>query len=312
MLTVLMATHNGERTLPTVLEAYGRLAEPVGGWRLVVVDNASTDATPRILQGFVDRLPLTCVQAVDPGKNRALNKGLEHLLGDLVVLTDDDAVPAPDWLQRLREAADRHGEYDIFGGAIVPHWGRPPEPWLLDWVPKGVTYTITDEALQDGPIPAGQVWGPNMAVRADIFRRGEKFDETIGPRHGASYAMGSEIELTLRLEARGHRALFVRAASVAHMIRPFQMERGWVLGRAQRYGRGLFRSDRQKGLAVPAELFGVPRWLLRRICSGALAVLVNGIRGDRRASFISLWTLHRDLGYLSEARAAAGSGEVRS
>jgi len=44
MLTVTLSTHNGAETLPTTLEAFTRLDEPEGGWKLIVVDNARTAA----------------------------------------------------------------------------------------------------------------------------------------------------------------------------------------------------------------------------------------------------------------------------
>ena len=45
MLTVLIATYNGGRTLPSVLNAYCKLAPPDEEWKLVIVDNGSTDNT---------------------------------------------------------------------------------------------------------------------------------------------------------------------------------------------------------------------------------------------------------------------------
>lgn len=45
MLIVLMATHNGAGTQPRVPNAYLNFIPGQGGWQLVVMDNASTDAT---------------------------------------------------------------------------------------------------------------------------------------------------------------------------------------------------------------------------------------------------------------------------
>jgi len=59
MLTVLIATYNGARTLPRVLTACCQLESPEGGWKLVIVDNASTDQTKEIIASFSQRLPLT-------------------------------------------------------------------------------------------------------------------------------------------------------------------------------------------------------------------------------------------------------------
>src|SRR5262249_39930913 len=130
MLTVIFATRNGAQTLPRVLEAYCHLQNPDGGWRLVVVDNGSTDETLRVLEDFRSSLPLTITTEHKPGKNAALNAGIELVLGDLVVLTDDDAIPKPDWLVRMRQVSAANLEFGVFGGAVLPRWEAEPPRWI--------------------------------------------------------------------------------------------------------------------------------------------------------------------------------------
>ena len=57
MLTILMATHNGATTLNTVLTSYLELHVPKGGYKIVIVNNASADNTQPVLDRFKDRLP---------------------------------------------------------------------------------------------------------------------------------------------------------------------------------------------------------------------------------------------------------------
>src|SRR5689334_11745006 len=106
MLTVLIASRNGEDTLGQVLDAYCRLDSPGGGWKLVVIDNASTDGTKSLVKSFETRLPLTYLFESAPGKNAALNQGLRVAEGDLVVFSDDDTVPRKDWLVQIRTVCD--------------------------------------------------------------------------------------------------------------------------------------------------------------------------------------------------------------
>ena len=120
MLTVLIASFNGEHVLPSVLEAYCRIEAPEGGWKLVIVDNGSTDRTRAIILSYSDRLPIAYVLEPRPGKNAALNTGLSHVDGDLVVFTDDDIFPHIDWLSQLRRAADTHPSFTIFAGKPRP------------------------------------------------------------------------------------------------------------------------------------------------------------------------------------------------
>ena len=101
MLTVLLSSYNGGHTLPRMLAACTALRPPGGGWRMVVVDNASDDDTKEIVESFMASLPIAYVHEAKQGKNAALNTGLGHVTGDLVVLTDDDVVPHPDWLYQI-------------------------------------------------------------------------------------------------------------------------------------------------------------------------------------------------------------------
>ena len=101
-LTVLMACRNGERVLPRTLEGYRRLEAPPVGWKLLIVDNGSSDATSEIIDSFTRDLPIEILREPVPGKNKALNSGIPAIEGRLAVLTDDDAIPHPAFLAAWR------------------------------------------------------------------------------------------------------------------------------------------------------------------------------------------------------------------
>lgn len=297
LLTVLMATYNGAATLPEVLRAYTALEKPAGGWRLVIADNGSSDGTALVIAAFQGRLPMSCLHVARRGKNAALNAALELVLRqggdgqDLLVFTDDDAIPRPDWLRRLQQCAERQAGHALFGGAIVPAWRVPPAPWLRQHTPPGLTWGLTEPGLPDGPIYPGLVWGANMAVRRRIFADGLRFDEGIGP-NGASYAMGGEVNFNLRLAQSGHLAWFCPQACVAHIIRAHQVAVPWVLRRAWLHGRGRFRQQTD---------MTVPRWMLGRFMRDALGMAVAWLRRDREQLFVRRWELANIGGYCQEA-----------
>ncbi|WP_342116970.1 glycosyltransferase [Pseudoduganella sp. OTU4001] len=304
MLTVLMATFNGAQTLPKVLDAYTQLHSPEEGWRLLVVDNGSNDGTRELLMSYAGKLPLHYAYEPRRGKNAALNHGLAVALKGpetrLFVFTDDDATPDPDWLLRYADAATQRQGFAIFGGSIVPDWSQAPPPWLLRLVPCGLTYGLTDPEMAEGPVYPGLVWGANMAVRGEVFHQGFRFDESIGPAAG-EYAMGGEVSFTRLLDGAGFQSWFCPSARVAHHIRPAQLTSDWVITRARRYGRGACR------LAKPGqfpELFGAPRWMLRKYAQelcGLAAALV--LRQPERI-FQRRWELAYLSGYIREAAAA--------
>jgi len=296
-----MATYNGAQSLPKALSAYCQLQTPVGGWKLVIVDNGSTDATKEIIQSFMDHLPLTYLFESSKGKNAALNAGLPSIEGNLIVLTDDDALPRPDWLIEMRRAADSHPSFSIFGGTVIPHWEIRPEEWILAWVQLVPVFSITDPSWEEGPVSPGFVFGNNMAIRAEIFQAGYRFNVKIGPR-GRSYAMGSETELTVRLDKAGFKAWHCKQAVVEHVVRKFQMNRAWILGRAVRFGRSKYRLWIQYENVNRKKYLGIPRYLIKEIVKKGLDVGHAKLRGGPAELFEKHWIFNYLLGQAIEAR----------
>lgn len=302
MLTLFIATHNGATTLARVLASFTQLQPPRGGWKVVLVDNGSDDGSAAIARSFADRLPLVCMSEPRRGKNVALNAGLRELEGDLAVFSDDDSLPEPDWLVRLRAAADHHPEYAIFGGRISALWDVEPDDWILRWVRMAPVYSVTDPAWEEGPCEPTQVWGPNMALRAAPFEKGYRFDESLGPNGSATYAMGGETELTLRLTIAEHLECWhCREAQVRHIITPRQMTRAWILRRAFHLGRCVHRESRQKAAAgrphVPRNVPVICRELVRE----AVHLAAARRAADARRVFEARWQLNLWTGCLFEA-----------
>jgi len=287
--------------LGSVLETFTRLQVPSCGWKLVVVDNGSTDRTREVIASFQASLPLTYVFEGAPGKNAALNAGLGHLEGDLAVFTDDDASPNPDWLIRLRAAADAHPEYSIFGGVVKPRWEVPPPPWIQSMNTQ-VAFAITDPEMAEGPTKPWFIFGPNMAIRAEVFKEGTRFNPSIGPR-GKSYPMGSETELALRLDRQGHKSWHVRDAVVEHFIGEHQMSKSWVLGRAIRFGRGSFRMSQTPDVVGVPCFRGIPVNLFTRLFKKGVRSVMAWLSFDELALLYNRWQFNYFLGNIMEAHA---------
>lgn len=299
MVTVIIASYNGSKTLPLVLDAYTRLHAPEGGWKLVIVDNASTDGSAELINSYQDKLPLTYLYEARQGKNPSLNQALQHVEGELVVFSDDDAIPEPEWLNQLALQASQQPQYAVFGGRIVPRWPFPPPQWVLDWVPLGVTYAVLDDN-PTGPISPGMVWGANMAVRAEIFANGVRFDESIGPK-GQHYPMGSETSFNETLGKLGHQAWHCAEATVEHIIRPQQLEQQWVLQRAYKFGRGQYLKERGDWPENMPLWRGIPRWKWRKLMAQHWRRFMGRLRGDQREIFKASWEIAYLQGYLFQA-----------
>ena len=170
MMTVMFSSRNGSAVLPRVLDAMTRAHPPAGGWKVIAVDNASTDNSAEIMRAYRDRLPITVLSEPVPGKNRGLNRALELAEGDFYIFCDDDVVVAEDWLVQWREAADSHAAYDLFGGRVEPLWPDDLPHWVLDEVSHSIVFG-TNLHMHEGPCDAIAMFGTNMAIRALGIRK---------------------------------------------------------------------------------------------------------------------------------------------
>jgi glycosyltransferase involved in cell wall biosynthesis len=91
-LSVLIPVYNESRTVAEIIRRVSKA--PVGLRKeLVVVDDASTDDTRRVLEGLRPSLPdemKLIVHDRNQGKGAAIRTGLAHVTGDIVLIQDAD------------------------------------------------------------------------------------------------------------------------------------------------------------------------------------------------------------------------------
>jgi glycosyltransferase involved in cell wall biosynthesis len=253
LLTVLLATRNGAAVLPRTLDGYRRAAAPPVGWKIVVVDNGSTDGTQEIIEAFRTSLPLEGLTQPIPGKNKALNAGIDAIEGRLAIITDDDSIPDPSFLVEWSRILQDDRGCELFGGSIAPLFDVPPPNWVLA-SRASFALMFSERDLPEGPIAPEEIYGPNMAVASSIFSRGFRFDEDMGPRAGdPEYPMGSETEFLLRVADSGVRSWFVRSPRVQHIVHPHQLTAESWARRSYRSGKGRAVLTQKRGevLRVP-------------------------------------------------------------
>jgi glycosyltransferase involved in cell wall biosynthesis len=293
LLTVLIATHNGEKTLPRTLESFLDLEDPRGGWHVVIVDNGSVDSTPDIIDSFTARLPLTHLSEPRTGKNRALNAGLASVQGNLVVFTDDDVIADRRWLSSLRACADERPQYAIIGGPVLPKWPAPPDTWILNSVKLNAVFSVLDRE-DDGPHDPRLVFGPNMAIRRSVLQPEMRFDESMGPV-GNRYAQGDETDLLIRLMQDGCEAWFCSKAVVRHIIRPHHLTEEWILQKGVHWARSqLILESRHPDVYDVGPLASPTSALWRlgpSLALQAARTLYSGAVGEPEHAFRERWKL---------------------
>lgn len=311
MISLVMATFNGAKTLPLTLKALAAVAPPEDGLEIIVVDNASTDATPAILDAHRESLGLTVLREPTPGRSRALNRGCAAATGELVVMSDDDVLPDPGWLRAFDDAARAHPSVSIFAGQVRIHWQKPPPGWLVRLSDEGRSYGATPRGQAAGPISPGAVKGANVAVRKALLRRA-RLREDVG--YGANGAMlaGDETAFVRAAADSGHEIRFVPEARLCHIVRPHEVAMRPVLRRYFRIGRGsaaigtrCFRSD------LPT-LFGYPRFLFRQVTTDTVGALAHLLALNRYRCMRALIDIAMTCGEAYQWKQMQGSARGQS
>ncbi len=165
--SVVVPAHNEADTLPATLASLaGQRGAP--DYEVIVVDNASTDATSRVAAAAGVRV----VDEPRLGVCRARQTGVDTARGAIVVSTDADTTHPPDWLARIDahfRAAERAGDplVAVAGPCRyvdAPWWARvfPPLYFaVLDRLSRlglGVRYlTATNVAFRRAGFPGYDV-----------------------------------------------------------------------------------------------------------------------------------------------------------
>jgi len=260
-VTVVICTHNRADLIEQSVDAaLGEIR--VGRDQVVVVDNASTDATPDVLADLLRRTggAFRVVRESQLGLSMARNRGLAEAHGEIVAYLDDDAVPRPGWLAAL-EQPYRDPAVVAVGGRIYLRFLSEPPAWLS----RELHSALSGFDLGSAPRPvrygeANYPFGANISFRTAAARAAGGFSATVGPL-GRHQLVHDETDLCYRLEHAGGVVWYAPDAMVDHHVLRERL---------------------------------TPHWMLRRHWSGGLsaAVFILRNRGLLRA-FWRLWWLYR-------------------
>jgi len=160
-ISVVIPAHNEEAYLAGALEAI--LAQSLPPCEVIVVDNASTDRTREVAEGFGVRV----VHCARKGVAHARQAGLLAARGEWVAMTDADSRPLSHWLASLARRAE--GALALYG----PLRFYGVSPWEAAFSEWGYRAFLRLMALLGKPNLAGA----NMMVLKEAALRVGGFPE---------------------------------------------------------------------------------------------------------------------------------------
>jgi glycosyltransferase involved in cell wall biosynthesis len=253
-ITVCVCTHDRPSHVRDCLAGLRRQSVGADRFEILLVDSASTAAIASALASLAAAFSVRLIRVERTGVSAARNAGARAARAPVIAYIDDDAVPAPDWIEAiLRALPDDRPRPALLGGRILPDWEQP----LPSWWPaslRGVLSIIEHEGqgtYRTAELPPGlEPYAANMVVDVAALLAVGGFDESLG-RYGQVLLSDEEVRLAWAMQDTGHRIVYDSRIVVHHRIQAARLHPAWLLRRLYWQGASTVTTRRLTRRAGP-------------------------------------------------------------
>jgi mycofactocin system glycosyltransferase len=212
-ISIIIPSRNRAAQLERCLRSLLTLEYPATALEIIVVDDASTDETPTMLQRFVEETAKhgwtikLIHHAEQQGVGKGRNTGTAAASFDLLAYIDSDCVASPGWLKELVPAF-QDARLGAVGG-LLRAYERTSMVGRYEDVRSSLFMGMRAQEVQaDGSIP--YVPTANLLVRRQAWQQLEGF---------APLNFGEDVDFCRRLLAAGYRVRYLPYGTVYHDYR---------------------------------------------------------------------------------------------
>lgn len=210
LCSIIIVAYNNAVDLPACLDSL--LAQDYPAFEVIVVDNASTDATEAVIVRYGDRVHyLRLPQNV--GFAAGNNHGAARATGSILVFLNPDTTPQPGWLSALVGQLVADQSVGLTTSRIL----LAEDPQLVNTCGNTITWTgltvcrgLGEKADQwQDASEVAAVSGAAFAIWRDLFQTLGGFDE-------AFFLYYEDTDLSLRAQLAGYRVWYSPDSIVTH------------------------------------------------------------------------------------------------
>lgn len=196
--SVVIAVRNGASAIGDCVDSV--LATEAGdlAFEVIVVDNASTDGTRAILEGY--RGAIRLLHEETRGAAATRNRGIREARAELIAITDADCIVDRHWLPRLVEPLS-DPSVGVVGGAML---SRRPCNRI-----EAFGERIHDQRAAIEHFEPPYVISANWASRRAVLLEVGLFDESL--------LRGQDVDLAWRIHRAGYRLVYQDGAPIYHL-----------------------------------------------------------------------------------------------
>ena len=307
-ISVVIATYNRDALLAECLHHLSRQNFKAHD-EVIVVDNGSTDETPRVIADAQDlfSVPLRHLVEPTPGKSNAIATALTIASGDVLAFTDDDVDVDPKWMDTIRCVMSDPG-IALAGGPVTPRWETTPPNWLRGSVDEygrlAAPLGLLSYGSESFPLGPRTVLGANLIVRAEVLRKLGGYATHLGKLRGTLLS-GEDHELCMRVQNAGFRAVYWPELTVTHWVPAERMRARYSM--SWFFWSGITHATLEGGAPPERSFFGVPPHFIKRVVTSAVRSIKAALSGHSTRMMDSVIDIAFVAGYMARRWGVSGA-----
>ncbi len=228
-VSVIIPTHNRSAQLESTVESLLAQRYPSDRFEIILVDNASTDDTPKVVARLVALNPrVRRMKEPRRGAHFARNAGAMVSIGEILYFTDDDMIADPELLAKIVVPFSMDANIGAATGRVLPKWETEPPVWVLTHC-RNQLLSLSDlgESLIVTDRDPG-VFSCHEAIRRDVFLKAGGFNPDT---NAGTFVGDNETGLNIKVRNLGYRFAYVGESVTHHVIPASRMTQSYLNSR---------------------------------------------------------------------------------
>lgn len=239
LLTIAICTYNRQDYIIDCLNSLASQTGEQDRFKVIVIDNNSTDDTPRLLAEYDKLKDFKVIRETKQGLSHARNAAIEACDTKFLFYLDDDA-KAHHNLVSVAYRCIEDQKLDVFGGVYLPWYKHGRPYWMKDSYVQSPNVGRKSGYLGKGEYLSGGIF----CARLDLLKKYGGFNPELGMT-GTTTAYGEETELQNRMRKDGYKMYLASDLLMDHLVAEYKLNLQWF-----------FKSNYLKG----RDIVGMEHW----------------------------------------------------
>ncbi|QUY44742.1 glycosyltransferase [Acaryochloris marina] len=229
-VSIIICCYNSAQELPQTLQ--NLVLQQVSAdvpWEVVIIDNASTDATAKVAQSLWPNsapAPLRIVHESNLGLINARYRALSEAQYEILSFIDDDNWICSNWVQTVSELMSHNSEIGACGSHNIPAFDGE-KPWWFDLSSR--SYAVGKQGPDEGGDitgSRGRLIGAGLTIRKCAWQQlvDKGFNSLLVGCQGKALNRGEDTELTFALVLAGWRIWYEPRLTLQHHLQAERLQ----------------------------------------------------------------------------------------